>query len=71
MVVTTVECLLLPNVLSACSRCRKGVAGPTVIGDQCWSEFCMIVGKIQTNIKECGAAGGAKYAVKVLLHRYW
>lgn len=31
----------------------------------------MIVGKIQTNIKECGAAGGAKYAVKVLLHRYW
>ena len=31
----------------------------------------MVVGIIQTNIKESGAAGGAEYAVEVLLHRYW
>ena len=31
----------------------------------------MIIGIVQTNIKESGAAGGAKYAVEILLHRCW
>ena len=61
-------CSLLPYVLSASCRCRKGVTGPTVLGDESRTKACDI-GRILDQIKEASAAGDAERAIKALLHR--
>ena len=64
-----ISCLLLPYVLSAFCRRRKGIAGQTVLGDERGSEICKIVGKARGQTIVGNAAASAEPSEEILLHR--